>query len=120
LYDYCQTWGLTVNPDKSKIVVFRKRGPILESEKWLYNSVPLDTVDNFNYLGVVFNYTGSFVLNQSTIAGKGLKALNTLLANIRWFVLKPSTTCQLFDSFVGSVLCYGCEVWGFSKNNEIE
>ena len=22
LYDYCQTWGLTVNPDKSKIVVF--------------------------------------------------------------------------------------------------
>jgi len=45
--------GLTVNPDKSK------RGPILESEKWLYNSVPLETIDNFNYLGVVFNYTGS-------------------------------------------------------------
>jgi len=113
-------WGLTVNPDKSKVVVFRKRGPILESEKWLYNSVPLETVDNFNYLGVVFNYSGSFVLNQSAIAGKGLKALNTPLANIRSFVLKPITTCQLFDSFVGSVLCYGCEVWGFSKNKQIE
>ena len=58
LYDNCQTWGLTVNPDKSKIVVFRKRGPVLESEKWLYDSVPLETVDNFNYLGEVFNYTG--------------------------------------------------------------
>ena len=35
LYAYCQTWGLTVNPDKSKIVVFRKRGSVLESENWL-------------------------------------------------------------------------------------
>jgi len=86
LYGYCQTWGLTVNPDKNKIVVFRKRGSILESDKWLYNSVPLETVDNLNYLGVVFNYTGSFVLNQSTIAGKGFKALNTLLANNYTFV----------------------------------
>jgi len=114
LYDYCQTWGLTVNPVKNEIVVLHKRGPILESEKWLYKGVSLEVVDNFNCLGVVFNYTGSFVLNQSTIAGKGLKTLNTLLANIRSFVLKPSTTCQLFDSFVGSVLCYGCEVCGFS------
>jgi len=72
---YCKSWGLEVNPDKSKIVVFRKRGPVKSSEKWTYNNCNLEIVYNFNYLGTVFNNTGSFVLNQSTLAGKGLKAL---------------------------------------------
>ena len=30
------------------------------------------------------------------------------------------TLCQLFDSFVGSILSYGCEVWGFSKSKALE
>ena len=36
LKSYCDTWGLEVNTDKTKIVVFRKRGPVFENEKWLY------------------------------------------------------------------------------------
>ena len=40
-------------------------------------------VNDFNYLGIVFNYTGTFFLNQETLVGKGLKALNVLLANTR-------------------------------------
>ena len=39
-------------------------------------------INNFNYLGTVFNYTGTFVLNQETFVVKGLKALNCLLFNI--------------------------------------
>ena len=35
LKSYCDTWGLEVNTDKTKIVVFRKRGPVFENEKWL-------------------------------------------------------------------------------------
>ena len=30
LKSYCDTWGLEVNTDKTKIVVFRKRGPVFE------------------------------------------------------------------------------------------
>ena len=44
----------------------------------------------FNYLGVVLNYTGSFILNQHNLSGKGLKAVNALLSNIEtveWVVL---------------------------------
>ncbi len=117
---YCDKWGLEVNTEKSKIVVFRKRGAVRATETWFSMDNPLQVVNYFNYLGTVFNYTGNFILNQETLAGKGLKALNTLLANTYNFILKPKTVCQLFDAFVGSTLSYACEIWGFSKSKEIE
>ena len=120
LYQYCSEWGLTVNIFKTKIVVFRKRGNIRPEESWTYNNEQIEVVNDFNYLGVVFNYAGSFILNQEALAGKGLKALRVLLANTRKCDFNIKTLCQLFDSFVGSILSYGCEVWGFSKSKELE
>ena len=120
LFKYCSDWGLTVNIQKTKIVVFRKRAQIREGESWTYNDEHIEVVNNFNYLGIVFNYTGTFVLNQETLAGKGLKALNVLLANTCKYDFNIKTLCQLFDSFVGSILSYGCEVWGFTKSKELE
>ena len=120
LYEYCHKWGLTVNTDKTKVLIFRKRGRVDNRLVFTYNDNQLDIVDNFNYLGVVFNYTGTFLLNQQHLSGKGLKAMYTLLCNVRNIDFTPKTLCQLFDSFVGSILCYSCEVWGFSKSKEIE
>ena len=61
LHEYCEFWGLEVNINKTKVVrVFRRRGPVLVSEKWYYNGHALEVVDNFNYLGTVFYFTGSF------------------------------------------------------------
>ena len=34
--------------------------------------------------------------------------------------LKPKVLCQLFDAFVGSILSYGSEIWGYTKSKEIE
>lgn len=86
----------------------------------IYNGTPLEVVNNFNYLGTVFNYTGTFMLNQETLAGKGLKALNCLLYNLKRYPLKLKVICQLFDAFVGSILNYSCEIWGFGKCKDIE
>ncbi len=69
---------------------------------------------------VVFNYTGSFALNQQTSSRKALKAMNILLANTKQYDFNPWTMCQLFDSFVSAILSYGCEVWGHTKSKEME
>ena len=69
---------------------------------------------------MVFNYNGSYTLNQQTLSGKGLKTINILLTKLRAYNLQPKTTCQRFDAFVGSILSYGCETWEFSKSKEIE
>ena len=86
---YCNKWGLEVNTKKTKVVSFRKRGGLLKNDSWTYKCVNLEVVNNFNYLGTVFNYTRTFVLNQETLVGKGLKALNCLLFNTKKYCLKP-------------------------------
>ncbi|XP_052260175.1 uncharacterized protein LOC127864540 [Dreissena polymorpha] len=120
LYLYCNSWGLNVNTAKTKIMVFRKRGGLKQNEKWAYNGNDIEVVDNFNYLGTVLNYTGSFKSNQEHLIGKALKAMNTLLIKCHDFDIKPKILCQLFDSFVGSILNYSAEVWGFNKSDGIE
>ena len=120
LYDYCNTWGLEVNINKTKTMVFRKRGGLKNNERWIFNGQFLESVDNFNYLGTVFSYTGTFNLNQEYLSEKALKALNVLLNNCLKYKLKTSILCQLFDAFIGSVLNYSSETWGFSKSKAIE
>jgi len=119
LYLYCNSWGLNVNTSKTKIMVFRKRGKIRQDEKWTYNGQNIEIVDNFNYLGTVFNYTGSFNLNQEHLVGKALKAMNILLYKCKQYDLKPKLFCQLFDSFVGSICCNASKIWFVDKSKEI-
>ena len=100
LKTYCNTWALEVNIQKTKIMVFRRRGPLLCNEVWHYDNVQIDVVNDFSYLGTCFNYTGTFVLIQEILAGEGLKALNVLFHNVKKFKLQPNILCQLFDTFL--------------------
>ena len=100
LYQHCLNWGLDVNTVKTKCMFFRKRGGLLNNEKWLNIGKVNETVNDFNYLGVVFNYTGTFVLNQQYTSGKALKAMGVLLQKLRKYDVSLKTMCQLFDAFV--------------------
>ena len=70
----------------------------------------METVDNFNYLCTVFNYTDSFSLNNQYMIGKLLKAMNVLIKNIQQYDVTPSIALQLFDSFVPLSLNYSSPV----------
>ena len=104
LSEYCDKWGLEVNVDKTKTMVFRKRGPLKLDELWTYKGKVIKSVDNFSYLGTLFHYTGSFAQNREYLSSKALKALNVLLVNCSKFRLSAKILCQLFDAFVGSIL----------------
>ena len=64
--------------------------------------------------------TTDLSLNQQQLVGKGLKALNVLLINCRKYKVKPIILWKLFDSFIGSIPNYACEISGFSKSKVIE
>jgi exonuclease III len=120
LHTYSTEMGLTVNIDKTKVVVFRNGGRVRDNEVWSYNNSVLDIVNIFRYLGLVLNYNGKFNVTQKAVAVQGNKALHGLLKQISDKCFNIETQLQLFDTYVGSVLNYGCEVWGHHKAQEIE
>ena len=117
---YCQKWNLTVNVDKTKIVVFRKAGHLAHNESWTYNNQDVEIVSTFNYLGIVLSSGGSFIPATKTLADKGLRAMHCLLETIKETQVPIKIMFNLFDSLVASVLSYGCEIWGFSSAECIE
>ena len=64
LSEYCKRWGIEVNTAKTKVIVFRKRDSLGQDVQIVFENSPLEAVEDFNYLGVVMNDTGSFTLNQ--------------------------------------------------------
>ena len=75
---YCKKWNLTVNVEKTKVVVFRKGGILARNEIWSYNGQVIETVAAFNYLGIVLSSGGSFIQATKTLADKGIKAMHNL------------------------------------------
>ena len=43
-----------------------------------------------------------------------------LIGKTRNYFLNTETLLSLFDTYIGSILNYGCEVWGFNKANSHE
>ena len=121
LYDYCQRWRLTVNPNKSKILIFRKGGRLPQNLQFYYGDTVLEITNKYTYLGIVFTTGGSFSEAQSTLSGQAQKAIFVLNKYISKFVnVSPSLVLDLFDKLISPILCYASEVWGFSKADSIE
>lgn len=60
LYDYCLKWKLTINVNKTKVMIFRKGGLLPRNLEFTYNGTLLEIVSQFKYLGIVFNPGGPF------------------------------------------------------------
>ena len=61
LQPYCEKWKLTVNITKNKVMVFRKRKDTGKNE--------------FKYLGILFNYNGTFVKHKKHVYDQVQKAM---------------------------------------------
>ena len=120
LESYCSKWNLTVNTVKTKIMIFQKGGQLKQTYYWTYNNEEIEVVKSFVYLGVLFSSGGSFQQATSTLVGKALRAMRSLFNLTKDYDLPIHISCNLFDSYVGSILNYNCEVWGFNQAENIE
>ena len=118
---YCHNWKLQVNIQKSKVIIFNGQGKNLNNKFQFYlNGSQLESVDSFNYLGIVFQCNGKFSAATQRLNNKAQKALFKM-----YKMLWDSNECysvrlasKLFDSLVKPIILYGADIWGgFSINS---
>jgi hypothetical protein len=115
---YCTDWGLKINTDKTKIMIFEK-GRHTNFDFTICNR-NIEVVKNFKYLGIMFYKNGSWARTQQYIARHSYYALHNLFIIFNTMELTIYDKCHLFDSLVGSVLNYGAAVWGYHKSDSVE
>ena len=54
LENYCEKSKLTVNMNKTKVIVFKNGGKLSKSEKWFYKGNMIEITSSYKYLGVYF------------------------------------------------------------------
>ena len=69
LKSYCDKWSLTVNVEKTKVIIFRKKGVLKEDYTWTYQAENIEMVEIFSYLGLLFSCRGSFVQATNELKG---------------------------------------------------
>jgi exonuclease III len=111
LQEYSKRWGLKVNLNKTKVLIFNAQGK-KQTTSFKYESHILDNVQEYKYLGIIFNAAGTFTKAQEELYNKGTKAyfkLSKILTSERCSL---STYFSVFDSTVKPILLYGSEIWG--------
>ena len=111
LEEFCNEWHLSVNTQKSKVMVFNKQGKLLKCTI-KYNDHPLESVRSHTYLEIKISCKGNFEECKNDLYSKGLKAYFKLCKNIGQNDLHIDTAIHLFDHTVRQILLYGAEIWG--------
>ena len=68
-----------------------------------------EVVDDFDYLGVRYNFNGKFAKNKKRLIDQARKAMFSLM---RKLFLPTDIQLHLFESMIVPILLYGSEVWG--------
>jgi hypothetical protein len=121
LKDCCDRLKLTVNLDKTKIIVFRKGGYLSKREKWNLYGKEVEVVNSYCYLGFTFTTMLSYKIGTSHLITKAKKAV--------YLITRAFNNCKdmsqqvffkMFDAKVQSILLYSAEIWGLNKLDTLE
>ncbi|CAC5412736.1 unnamed protein product [Mytilus coruscus] len=108
---YCEKLNMTVNMDKSNIVVLKNGGELSKNEEWYFNNELLKVVSYDKYLGIYFSNRLKWTCCCKTLRMQCEKALNM----IKHCMCKLGTRninlgFKLFDSMVAPTPYYGAEL----------
>ena len=66
---------LTINIDKTKVIVFSKRGYFPRNLSFTFQEIMIEIVNRFVLFGISFSTGGSFTETHKTLSGQALKAI---------------------------------------------
>ena len=120
LEKYCNAWGLKINPNKTKVLVFNEAfSKNLKKLSFSIDGDPIATTNSYCYLGIEVSNTGSFIKATEVLYKKALKALFSIYSSldVRSDKINTRLFLKLFDSLIQPILLYGCDIWGSHVKN---
>jgi hypothetical protein len=121
LYKIVGKFGLTVNLDKTKIIVFRNGGHLSKYEHWYYGKQKIEVVNSYKYLGLDFTTRLSLNIATENVIAKAKKCVIEI-SRMMWRLgcSSPNIFFKLFDARVVPMLLYAAEIWGVQDFNQVE
>lgn len=120
LTQFCKSWGMKVNFNKTKVIVFKKGGIVKQNEKLYYEGKQLEVVSQYKYLGLLFTPKLSWAKATKTLSLQAEKALFNFYKFNCNFKLPVTKAFQIFDKMILPILLYGSEIWGYTVRQDIE
>jgi len=124
LYTLChvgRTLGLTVNTNKTRVVVFRLGGHLANHEKWYIDGQKVEVVNQYKYLGLVMSTKICTNTLLSELASRAKAATIQIIRSINKIqCFSPNVFFKMFDAQVQPLLLYGAEIWGVDNCDVIE
>ena len=93
-------WLLDINYKKTKIIVFQKTGRKPKNLLFLINKTPIEIVQEYTYLGITINSSGTFTVAQKILAEKALNALFKIRKLIEFSRLPLRSARQIFETAI--------------------
>ena len=117
--DYCTRWKLSVNLDKTNVVIFEKR-KCRRNVIFKMKGEEIKQADSYTYLGLLFNYNCSFFPARKKLMAQANKALFALNYKIRNVNIPIDLQLKLFDCLITPILLYSSEIWSYQNIEVIE
>ena len=110
--EFCKQWGLSINIDKTKTMVFSKSGRIcVDHFQFMVGETNLECVSSYKYLGVEISANGKFLTAENNLSLKASRALFSIKQSIFDNSLNPSAVVRIFDSLIKPIALYNSEIW---------
>ena len=109
LSECCIKWGLNINIDKTKVVVF-SREKIRNIPVFTLNGRNVEVVWDYAYLGVLFNFNNKYQKAKKRLCTAGIRAMFSLIKICRKLHLPIDKQLYIFEKCGHLILFFGCEI----------
>ena len=117
LYEWSQTWQMSFNPSKCKVMsITRSRNPL--HFDYTLNGVSLEYVDSFTDLGVIVDFNLSFHSHVDSIVNKSSRVCGMIKRSLGYNA-PISVKLDLYKSLCRSILESASQVWSPHNKDKI-
>ena len=101
LWNYCSKWNLTVNLDKTNIMIFSNKKVSASQYGFHYNHFLVTQTYEYKYLGIIFTYNGILRQAAEQLADRARKAYYSIKSSLPYSCkLSVKTLLKLYHSLI--------------------